>query len=300
MNVSADLRLPLLELDLLRTLEAIAQTGNFSTAASTVGRTPSAISMQVKKLEELVGRKLFQRDSRSVRLTRDGELLLEHARRVLALNRDMVSRFVAPDLVGEVRLGAPDDVAERFMPGMLRQFADAHPGITVKVVVDRSHMMIEMLDAGELDLTVVTTEAGIREDVRSEIIFREPLVWAGLAGGVAVEQVPLPIAVWEPNCSWRRYALERLDEEGIAYCKVFESAHVTGQRAALLADMAVAQLPQSCIGGPIAEVGARAGLPELPNYALGLMVAEDPSEVVQAAVEHLRASFARRGSGGAV
>ena len=154
--------------------------------------------------------------------------------------------------------------------------------------------MIEMVEAGELDLTVVTAEAGIREDVGPEVVFREPLVWAGLAGRVAAEQRPLPLAVWEPSCVWRKMGLQALDEDTVDYRIVFESAHVSGQRAAILADLAVAQLPRSCIGGAIAEIGARFGLPDLPPYALGLIVGENPGEVVQAATEHLRASFGRR------
>ena len=117
--------LPLLELDLLRTFIAIVDTGSFAGAAECVLRTPSAVSMQIKKLEDMLQRQLLTRDSRSVSLTRDGELLVEHARRLLALNRETVAKFITPDVAGEVRLGSPDDVAERFLPNML-QIGRAH------------------------------------------------------------------------------------------------------------------------------------------------------------------------------
>lgn len=284
---------PLLELDLLRSLVAIAEGGNFSTAADTLRRAPSAVSMQVKRMEELIGRPLFRRDSRSVSLTRDGELLLEHARRLLALNREVVSRFVTSSLSGEVRLGAPDDVAERFMPGMLRRFADDHPSVTVKVTIDHSDRMIEAVDASELDLTIVTAEAGIRNDPGAEIIYREPLVWAMMRGGVAIERAPLPVSVWEPSCLWRTEALAALEDQERAYEIVFESAHTTGQRAAVLADLAVAQLPVSALTGDIVEVPKRHGLPTLPSYALSLYMRRDPSELVQAAADHLRQRFGK-------
>ena len=116
MNVQSPVRVPFLDLDLLQTLVAIAETGSFSAAGAVVGRTPSAISMQVRKMEDLIGRAVFVRDSRSVALTGDGEVLLEHARRMLALNRQVVAHFVQPDLRGVVRMGAPDDAAERFLP----------------------------------------------------------------------------------------------------------------------------------------------------------------------------------------
>ena len=211
MTAHATPRIPLVDLDLLKTLVAIADCGNFSAAAQAVGRTPSAISMQVKKMEDIVGRALFKRDSRSVELTRPGLMLLEHGRRLLALNNEMLARFVAPDVTGEVRFGAPDDVAERFLPGMLREFSVEFPGISLKVVIDHSENMIRMVERGELDLTVVTAEAGIPNDQSVEVIYREPLVWAGLSGGVAIEQDPLPMAVWEPHCIWRKVAYEAVD-----------------------------------------------------------------------------------------
>ncbi|MBT8409291.1 MAG: LysR family transcriptional regulator, partial [Alphaproteobacteria bacterium] len=158
MNAPNHPHVPLLDLDLLRTLIAIAETGNFSQAAAAVFRTPSAISMQVKKIEELIGKPVFIRDSRSVSLTGDGTYLLEHARRMLALNREAVARFIEPDLRGTVTLGAPDDVAERFLPAMLRRFAESHPGVQVNVVVDGTTRMIEMQRRGEIDMSLITCE----------------------------------------------------------------------------------------------------------------------------------------------
>lgn len=295
MNRPSRIRLPLFDLDLLQTLVAIAETGNFSTAGAEVGRTPSAISMQVRKMEDLVGRQLFRRDSRSVALTRAGEALLEHARRMLALNRQAMARFVRPEIEGEVRLGAPDDVAERFMTGMLRRFADAWPGIAVRMVVENSGALIAMVARGELDLTVITAEAGFENDAGAEIIHREPLVWAMLADGLAVEQDPLPVAVWEPSCAWRQPVLAALDAAGRSHRIAFESGHLSGQRAAILADLAVAKIPVSALGGRIVRVGAEAGLPPLPDYCLGLVCRDDPPPPVAVAAAHLRACFAGEG-----
>lgn len=293
-NVQTQMRIPLLELDLLRTLVAIAETGNFSAAAAEVGRTPSAVSMQVKRIEDLLERQFFVRDSRSVRLTTDGEALLEHSRRALALNRDIVSRFVDPGLTGEVRLGVPDDVAERFLPEMLRRMADTYPGVSMVVIVDGTDRLTEQVQEGRLDLSVVTAEAGFKSAERAEVIHREPLVWAMLKGGAAIEQDPLPVAVWEEGCVWREVGLAGLDKQGRAYEIMFESAHISGQRAGILADLIIASIPISALGGRIVEVGARHGLPTLPAYALGLVLAPNVSPPVHAAAEHLRACFAKR------
>ncbi|MDA8585409.1 LysR substrate-binding domain-containing protein [Rhodobacteraceae bacterium] len=295
MNAPRSPIVPLLDLDLLKTLIAIAETGSFSAAASVVHRTPSAISMQVKKMEDILGRAIFTRDSRSVALTADGAFLLEHARRMLALNRDAVARFVQPEIEGVVRLGAPDDVAERFLVDMLRRFADSHPGVSINVTVDTTDRMIEQLHRGNLDMTLITCEAGFKHN-DAEVVYREQLVWATCLGGVAAEQDPLPVSVWEESCAWRIAALGALNDQDRAWRIAFQSAHISGQRAAILADLAVAPIPTSSLDGNIIEVPARFGLPKLPKYALGLLVAKEPNPAVNAAADHLRASFSQRAS----
>lgn len=291
---------PLLELDLLRTLVAIAETGNFSAAADRLGRTPSAVSMQVKKMEELVDATLFIRDSRSVSLTRDGEALLQHGRRLLSLNREMMTRFVRPDLVGEVHLGAPDDVAERFLPTMLRHFAESHPGVVLNVVVEGTRRLKEMVDEASLDLAIVTIGSTVMSIDPSMLVYREPLVWAALSGGIAAEQTPLPISLWEEGCSWRAGALKALEADGRDYRVAYQSAHISGQRAAILADLVVAPIPRSHLVGQIVEARASSQLPPLPDCALGLLVREEPSAPVLAAADHVRDCFKRhsRGQGG--
>ena len=294
MNVQHQPQMPLLELDLLKTLVAIAETGNFSSAAEVVLRTPSAISMQVKKIEELVERPVFVRDSRSVSLTADGELLLEHARRVLALNNEMVSRFVAPNVQGEVRMGAGDDFAERMLPAVLRRFAETHPSVIVEVVMQNTNELIEMTKSGQIDLSIVVCNAGYACDDDAEILLTENLVWAAVKGGIVAEQNPLPISVWEEGCAWREAGLQSLEKSGRDYRIAFRSAYIAGQKAAVLSDLAVAPLPISSLGGDIVEAKASKGLPKLPSYALGLMVRDDPSEAVKVAADHLRASLTKQ------
>lgn len=284
--------IPLLELDLLRTLVAISETGNFSAAAERLGRTPSAVSMQVKKMEELLGATVFVRDSRSVTLTRDGEMLLEHGRRLLALNKEMMARFVEPDLVGEVRLGAPDDVAERFLPSMLRQFAESHPGILLDVTVDSTPRLMTAVESDALDVSIVTCDSCPEGNDQAEILFCEPLVWVCLAGGVASERSPLPVSMWEEGCRWRKAAMSALEEAEIPYRVTFQSDNISGQRAAVMADLAVAPLGRSHVNGPIVEVKPSVGLPKMPNSALGLVVRDKAPPPVEAAANLIRACFA--------
>ncbi len=282
---------PLLELDLLKTLVAIADTGNFSAAAETVFRTPSAVSMQVKRLEELVGKPLFIRDSRSVTPTADGDRLLEHGRRLLALNRDMMAQFVTPGISGVVRLGAPDDVAERWLPSMLQRFASTHCCVTVDVVVDSSTNLTAKVKKGQLDMCLYATSPEAAKAEGAEVLLKEPLVWAGARNGVAWEQNPVPISVWEEGCSWRATAIESLKKHKRDYRIAFMSAHISGQRAAMLADLAIAPIPLSSCGEGIIQLGKQHGLPKLSQYALALTIMANPSEAVEAAADHLRASL---------
>ncbi len=292
MNAPHFPRTPLLELDLLKTLVAIHETGNFSAAAEVVFRTPSAVSMQVKRIEELLGRPVFKRDSRSVILTEDGEMLLSHARRVLALNQQMVAKFITPEISGVVRLGAIDHATEQFLPMALRRFAETHPGITVDVMVENSELQEMLIKKNELDIAITTVcDATIREN-GAEVLYWEELVWAGLKGGVAAEQVPLPVSVWEEGCIWRRAAIDGLEKQQRDYRITFKSAHIAGQKAGLAADLAIAPLPLSSCTGEIVALDESFGLPELPKYALGMLVAKNATPPVEAVADHMRAIFA--------
>ena len=242
-------------------------------------------------MEDLVGRPLFLRDSRSVSLTHDGQLLLEHAHRVLSLNSEIISQFLTPELVGEVRLGAPDDVSERLLPPMLRRFARTHPCLTVNVTVESTVHLLEKISLRQIDLALVSCDNANALQAEIEVILRERMVWAGLRGGVAIERNPLPISMWEEGCAWRKSALDGLDAEGHAYRIAFQSAHISGQRAAILADLAIAPMPITSLSGDIVEMQGARDLPSLPDHTLGLIVAKGAGPAVLAAADHLRASF---------
>lgn len=291
-NAIENKQLPLLELDMLNTVVAIAEAGNFSAAAARLFRTPSAVSMQVKRIEEMLGRPVFNRDSRSVTPTSDGELVLEHARRLLSLNNQMVSRFVMPDVVGEVRLGATDDIAERMLPQILQRFDRTHCCVSVDVVVDTSAVLTKHVRNGDLDLALITFSPKKKQSADIESVFTERLTWAGLKNGVAFEKRPLPVSVWEEGCSWRNSGLSSLKKADIDHRVAFMSAHISGQRAAILADLAIAPIPVSCCVNDIVALSEAEGLPTLDTYAVGMIVQKKPSEPAQAAAEHIKQGLA--------
>ena len=291
MNAPLNHPLPLLDLDVLRTFVAIAETGSFTSAANAVFRTPSAVSMQIKKLEDILGCSVLSRDARSVTMTTDGEMLLGYARRLLAINREAVSKFIVPDISGVVRLGSPDDYGERVLPQVLKRFAQSHPSVAVDVVIDQSSNLRRRLEDRTLDLTLVTTSARSGSLAGGEVMLTEPIVWAGAQGGCAHLREPLPVSLWEEGCAWRAGALEALGREGRSYRVAYMSAHAAGQRSAILADLAVAPLPKSFLGCELVELTVQDGLPEIGNYSLAMFVAPDVTPPVEAAADHIRATF---------
>ncbi|WP_315923566.1 LysR substrate-binding domain-containing protein [Mesorhizobium sp. SP-1A] len=290
MNAPLNHPLPLLDLDVLRTFVAIAETGSFTTASTAVFRTPSAVSMQIKKLEDILGRSVFVRDARSVTLTTDGEMLLGYARRLLAINREAVSKFIVPDISGVVRLGSPDDYGERVLPHILKRFAQSHPSIAVDVVIDQSINLRRRMDDRALDITLLTNSYKASA-AGAEVLLTEPIVWAGAKGGCAHLREPLPVSLWEEGCAWRAGALEALGREGRNYRVAYMSAHTAGQRAAIMADLAVAPLPKSFLGCDMVELGPKDGMPDIGTYSLAMVVTSDASAPVKAAADHIRATF---------
>ncbi len=290
MNAPLNPPLPLLDPDLLRSFVAIAETGSFTAAANLVFRTPSAVSMQIKKLEEMLGVTVFLRDARQVTLTSEGEQLLPYARRLLALNREAVSKFVMPDISGIVRVGSPDDYGERILPLVLKRFAKTHPSVAVDVVIDQTANLRKRFQAGQLDIALFTCgpNAGTGEE---EIIFTEPVVWAGACGGTAYLRNPLPVSMWEEGCVWRGCAVSALEKAGRDYRVAYMSAHAAGQRAAIVADLAVAPLPKSFVGPGLQVLCADDGLPDLSSYSVGMVMARDPSPPVRAVADYFRATY---------
>ncbi|MEM8794781.1 MAG: LysR family transcriptional regulator [Pseudomonadota bacterium] len=280
-----------LEHDLLRTFVAIVETGSFKAAADMVFRTPSAVSMQVKKLEDIVGRTLLRRDARAVSLTPDGEMLLSYARRILQLSDEAIRHFRKPLVEGTVRLGAHDDDGSRFLPSILKRFAITHPGVMVDVIFESSVSLTKKVKKGEIDLAIIAFFQEERPDPDVEIILEEQLVWAGVRGGCAHKCDPLPVSMWEEGCPWRADATAALASAGRKYRLAYMSAHTAGQRAAVLADLAVAPFPASLVEPPMVELTPQDGLPKLGTYRDGLIVRPDPGDAVLAVADHVKSAF---------
>ncbi len=256
-----------LELDLLRTLVAIADTGSFNRAARAVFRTPSAVSMQMKKLEEQVSRPLFAKDGRSVVLTPDGDALVAYGRRILKLADEAMQRFRAPEIEGTIRLGIADDYASQFLPEILARFSASHPNVEVDVFCQQSNELLDHLDENRIDIALVSS--GHSRQV-GQSVHREQLVWVGLRHGCAHERTPLPLAVSHVGCCWRRQAIASLDRAGLAYRVAYSSRHYLGQLAAVMGGLAIAPFPVSNVRGDLKVFGEESGLPTIGHFEVEL------------------------------
>ncbi|MCP1199275.1 LysR substrate-binding domain-containing protein [Notoacmeibacter sp. MSK16QG-6] len=284
---------PLLDADVLRSFVAIVETGSFAKAADAVGRTPSAISMQMKRLEEQLGTAVLERGPRHVHLTATGETLLRYARQMLELNRAALDTILRPEMAGRLCLGLPDDYGETVLPNVLKKFSESHPGVVVDVIMKESAELRRLFQEGRIDLAVISCDELKGEEVHGDLLIREPLVWIGAFGGTAHLRDPLPISMWEEGCVWRRRAVEALETAGRDYRVAYLCAHTSGQRAAVKAGMAIAPVARAFAGGEVRILGEDDGLPAMGDYTINLLIKDNPTCQAEAMAGHLRAFFDR-------
>lgn len=283
-----------LDVDLLKTFIAISDAGSFTRAAVEVHKTQSAVSMQMKRLEEAIGRPLFVREGRRSRLTSDGEHLLDFARRIVKLNDEAVMTFTKPELAGLVRMGTPDDYADRFLPEILARFARTHPMIQVQVDCRPSAELVSRVGNNGLDLALVSCGNGVRS---GEIIRREPLVWVASVRHCTHEDTPVPLALPQPGCAWRAAALEALDKVGRDYRLAFVSPNSMAIGAAVLAGLAVSAIPESTLRSGMRILGEADGYPGLGTFDIALLRSgDDLSSAGHALAAHIVDSLGNLGA----
>jgi DNA-binding transcriptional LysR family regulator len=278
--------IPNLDVDQLKTFLAIADLGNFTRAAEEVNKTQSAVSMQMKRLEEVIGRPLFARDGRGSRFTSDGERLIEYARRIVALSNETVSAFTQPEINGTVRLGTPDDYADVFLPEVLARFSRTHPQVTVDVECFSSSILVERTQHGEMDLAIVSCGA---HELYGEVLRKEELVWVTSSRHDLHLRDELPLAVSHITCSWRKIVTNSLDQIGRKYRVAYSSPNSATLNAAVLQGLAIAALPQFCIKPGMRMLTAADGFPPLSSFAISLMLKPGkPSAAAAALAAHVK------------
>lgn len=256
-----------LDITLLQAFAAVVDAGGFTRAARQLNRTQSAVSTQVRKLESAAGRQLLERDGRRARLTEDGELLLDYARRILHLHEEALGALNTPAMEGLVRLGVPDDYAHHFLPDVLSRFARTHPRVRVEVIGDLSGPLLDQFEAGALDAAVITKQP---HRSAGDIIRREPLVWTAAADHIAHLRDPIPLAVFPEGCVFRACALSALNVAGRSWVIAYSSQSFAGGDIAVEGGHAVTMMFRSMVPSRWRILGPREGFPELPDVEMEL------------------------------
>lgn len=255
-----------LDTGLLRTFVVLSETLNFGRTGARVGRSQSAVSGQIARLEEVLGVRLLARDTRNVALTVEGEQALGPARAILAEADDLIDRFRGGEVAGEVRFGSPEDFASTYLPGVLAEFVAAHPAVNLHVTCQLTLPLYEDWQAGGQDVIVVKQDPR-RPFPGSLALWRERVIWAGRDGMVARDQVPLVLA--PAPCVYRARATAALDAAGRGWVVAFTSPSFAGAVAATRAGLGVMPLPEAMQPEGLAEV---AGLPAMAEAELALLV----------------------------
>ena len=259
-------------LDLLRTFVTVVNVGGFTRAAERVNRTQSTISLQIKRLEDLLGKQLLVRGPREVGLTPDGEILLGYAREMLRLNDTAVSRLTEPDLTGVVRLGTPEDFATAHLSDVLAAFARSHPRVALAVQCDLTLRLLERFGNGEFDLVLVKREP--QGSAGGDKVWREPLVWvAGNAFDIEAGS-PLPLVLSPHPCVYRKRAIDGLKRVGRDWRIVYTSPSLAGTQAAVRAGLGAAVLPRDMVPDDFRVLDDAFELPRLDDTEIALYRAQ--------------------------
>ncbi|RQR26496.1 LysR substrate-binding domain-containing protein [Burkholderia sp. Bp9142] len=249
-----------LDLDVLEMVVAVADTGSFVGAATSLRRSPSAISMRIKALEEALGKSVFVRTTRTVSLTHDGSRLVAYGRRMLAMREEAWATVVQPDIRGRVTIGVSDDCASLLLPAVLRKFATAHPRVQIRVIGMTSRALASALKDNTVDLACTVKT----RDIAGDQIRLEPVVWTARSGHLSIwKERPLPIAVPAHGDVVRMRAISALKLAGIPYRISCESVGLQSLICMARAGMAVAPLVRFTVPADLAQLGAVEGLPPI-------------------------------------
>ena len=279
---------PSIDTDLLRTFAAIADHGGFTRAAEAVNLTQSAVSMQMKRLEEVVLQcALFQRQGRSVSLTAEGVVLLGYARRILKLHSEVFNTLRQPQMVGMIKIGSPDDYVMRFLPGILSRFARDYPLINVEVHCEPS---AQLMLRNDLDLTIVTRKPGSE---RGQILRQERFVWMVAQGFSPHEQTPMPLAMFNTECFCRAWACNALDAMQREYRVAYTSASLAAINAVVSTGLAVTAQLESLLTPDLRIIGEAEHLPQLPCASIVLLRKPNtsPSPIIECFAHYIVDGF---------
>ena len=258
---------PDLQLDWLRAFVAVVDAGSLTSAAPLVHRSQSALSMQIRKLEDAVGRPVLTRGPRHLALTDTGRDLLGYARRLLELHAEAVGAMNDSRVCGQVTLGVPDDYAVAYLAPVLRTFASRHGKVEITLVCEQSTALVPKVQHGEVDVALISRD----RPHRGTLLFREPMAWVGAAQHEAWRRDPLPLAMYEAGSLARKAVLSALAQQQRRHRIVSISPSLVGQLAAVEGGLAVAALTRCSVPAGLQVLDQRHGLPPLEDMEVAVI-----------------------------
>jgi DNA-binding transcriptional LysR family regulator len=256
-----------LEIDLLRSFTAVAAHRNFTKAARAIGRTQSAVSLQIKRLEEIVGKRLFERSRQSVSITPVGEALLVYANRILATNDAALSHIRRPEAGGLVRIGTPDDYATFLLPSILSALTKEHPRLQFEVTCDNACDLLPMLDQEQLDVVVATHRPN---NVAGQIARYEPLHWVAAPDYADDPETPLSLVLFPKGCVCRDTALDALKRIDRPWHVAYSTRSIGLMERAILENSGVSVMEASIIPTGLKIIDGQPGFPPLPEVVISV------------------------------
>lgn len=251
-----------LDIGLLRTFIAITEEGGFTAAANRVLRSQSAISQQMRRLEEAIGHPLFIRQGRHQVLTQQGHNLLHFAEQIVLLNDQASAALTASQESGVVRLGTTHDIADSVLPFALKRFTKAYPNVHIVLTVDRSPNLLPLLQEGELDITLTTRHS---ERFEGQLLRSSPTVWIGRVGTSLDTKSPVPLVLADGPSIFRHMALAALEQRGMPWVERYTCPNLSSIYVALSAGLGVTARTPEMLNSDLRIFGEQDGLPPLPD-----------------------------------
>jgi DNA-binding transcriptional LysR family regulator len=260
-----------LDIDMLRCFREVAKTGSFTKAGKNIGLTQSGVSVKIRRLEERLSFQVFNRTSKSLSLTLEGEILLDYAGRILSVHDEAVSRLTKPKAAGKLRIGLIDYFLPELLPNLLSKFRKQYPNIHLEVQTDIGINLIPQFEKGKLDL-VVTGKDSYQGSCR--VLIQEPLIWViGKNTEVSPHDV-LHLVLLPSPCNFRKMATEGLEEANRKWEVLFTGTSIANIQAAVQAGMGLSILPKGALKEGLRKAPSHLGLPELPMYSIVLITDE--------------------------
>ena len=277
-----------LDMTTLRSFVTVADTGGVTRASGLLNLTQSAVSMQIKRLEEGLGQEMFSRAQRKLTLTPEGEQLLSYARRMIALNDEALARLTDAGFEGEIRLGVPHDIVYPQMPGILKVLAAEYPRVRIKLASTYTLSLRQAFARGDYDMILTTEEA---PGPGGQVLAQRDLVWVGAPGGTAWQRRPLQLG-FKDTCVFRPIAQAALDAAGLQWDMGFEGECEQVIEATVAADLAVSVRMRGAIPPGAEVIDGGNALPDLGKLSICLYNAnQQKGQVVDALLAQIRAAY---------